>query len=84
MRNLTIEISKHLRVDVRFSYLSYGILIDFKFWKFFVIFAGFKRDMRKIMGLCRFHVYYMSYYIFHWCDSCMVPRIRGVNLDPKG
>jgi hypothetical protein len=56
------------------------LLVYFKLGALSCIVNIFGRTFRRGMGLCRVHVHCGTFYIFHWCDLCVVPKIKGVNL----
>jgi len=51
-----------------------------KVGSFKIMITIYGAEIWKDMGMFRLHVYYKHYYIFHWCDLCVAPRIKGVNL----
>ena len=78
---------KNLKVKFSWgSFLKLLVLIDtelilsFRLGGFQILISVFNISVWKLMGICRLHVYYRERYIFHWCDLCVVPRIKGVNL----
>lgn len=75
MKNLKVELNRNVYVKA-----VYNIFLTVKFWKFEIEILVFRRDVREAMGLCRVHVHCGTFYIFHWCDLCVVPKIKGVNL----
>lgn len=68
------------------SFLKLLVLVDtelilsFRIGSFRILISIFNRQVWKLMGICRLHVYYKKRYIFHWCDLCVIPKIGGVNL----
>ena len=75
MRNLILESSF---VCFRIMHPNSVTWFDFKFGAFEVYFTWYVK--RRTMGWCRFYLDYKAKTIFHWCDLCVVPRIKGVNL----
>jgi len=78
---------KNLRVKILWgSFLKLLVFIDtelilsLRLGSFQILISVFNRTVWKLMGICRFHVYYRGNYIFHWCDLCVIPKIKGVNL----
>ena len=81
MRNLIIKFlgGNFLRF-VLVSTFDTEWTLSFRLGSFQIIISVFSGAMWQLMGMCRLHIYYKKYYIFHWCDLCVVPRIKGVNL----
>jgi len=81
MKNLRIDFlgGSFLRL-IAVSVFGTELIISFKLGSFQLIASIFSRKSWKLLGLCRFHLYYKHRYIFHWCDLCVAPRIKGVNL----
>lgn len=84
MRSLT---TKFLRGYFLVFHMSSGLRCNFhsylKLGVFRVVVTVYGRPIGGVglgLGVFRFHVYYKAYHIFHWCDLCGAPRIRGVNL----
>lgn len=84
MKSLT---HKFLRGYFLVFHMSSGVRCDFhsylKLGAFRLVVTVFGRPIGGVglgMGFCRFNVYYKAHHIFHWCDLCVVFRIRGVNL----
>lgn len=81
MRSLRVKFSGGSFLKFTLVYvLGLEWTLFFKLGSFQIIVSIFRSEVWKIMGVCRFHVYYKNYYIFHWCDLCIFPRIRGLNL----
>lgn len=79
MKNLRVKFSwsNFLKLLV---FLDTELILSFRLGGFQILISVFNRQVWKLMGICRLHVYYKGDYIFHWCDLCRVPRIKGVNL----
>ena len=79
MKNLKVKFSsgRFLKLLV---FLDTELILSFRLGGFQILISVFNRTVWKLMGVCRFHVYYKGRYIFHWCDLCVVPKIKGVNL----
>ena len=77
MKNLMLE---NIFVCFRIMKVDHTIWLDFQLGSFELYVTGYTGQMRKDRGYCRFYLYYKSKTIFHSCDLCVVPRIRGVNL----
>lgn len=79
MKNLRVKFSsgRFLKLLV---FLDTELILSFRLGGFQILISVFNRQVWKLMGICRLHVYYRGNYIFHWCDLCVIPKIRGVNL----
>ena len=81
MRSLRVDFlgGSFLRLTA-VSVVKTELILSSKLGSFQIIMSIFSSGVWKLMGLCRFHLYYKHCYIFHWCDLCVVPRIKGLNL----
>jgi len=61
-------------------FIDTELILSLRLGGFQILISVFNKSVWKLMGICRFHLYYKRRYIFHWCDLCVVPRIKGVNL----